>query len=255
MRKLILTATGCMCLAAGAYFLDTVAGQDTKTPRKEAPAEEIPHRIALIDMEYVFKNYDKLKYLEEELKAELKTEKDDFDKKVNRGRAMEAELKDYKPDTPEFEAKQQKLQKLAQDLQFEQKQSQAKLQKEKAKMTLTVYHEVHDAVEKFCKHFNYTLAIQFTRSEANSSDPQRMMQIVNQPVVYYRKTDAGKCKDDLSEPVVEWLNKKYAKDSGGETAAAPSPKKDPNLKQTEGKAPSSGSTKRVRTADSKTPAE
>ena len=58
--------------------------------------------------------------------------------------------------------------------------------------------EVRDAVEKFCKYHNYTLAIQFTRSEASSSDPQRMAQIVSQPVVYYRKSDSGKCRDDLS---------------------------------------------------------
>ena len=253
MRKLILTATGCICLAAGAYFLDTVSGQD-KTPRKEAAAEEIPHRIALIDVEYVFKNYDKLKYLEEELKAELKEEEEKFKEKAKKGQQMVAELKDYKPDTPEYDARRQKIEKLDTDMKFDQKQVQGKLQREKAKITLTVYHEVHDAVEKFCRHFNYTLAIGFTRTEANSSDPQRMMQIVNQPVVYYRKSEAGKCKDDLSEPVVKWLNEKYAKDSGGETAATPSPKKDTKVKTVDGTAPQTG-TKRVKTADGKSPAE
>jgi Skp family chaperone for outer membrane proteins len=247
VRKLILTATGCMCLAAGAYFLDTVVGQE-KPARKEAPAEEIPHRIALIDMEYVFQNYEKLKYLQEELNAELKDEKDKYEAKVKKGQAMVAELKDYKQDTPEFDARRQKIEKLQQDLKFDEKQVQIKMQREMAKMKLTIYHETRDAVEKFCRRFNYTLAVQFIRSEANSSDPQRMMQIMGQPVVYYRKSDSGKCRDDLSEPVVKWLNEKYAKDSGGEATAEKPAKKDKNLKQAESTEPSGGP-RRSKTAD------
>lgn len=249
MRKLILTATCCTCLAGAAWFLNSVQGQE-KTPRKEAAAEEIPHKIALIDMDYVFKNYEKLKYLQLDLDAEQKEEREKLEGRLKKGREMEAELKDYKPDSPEFDAKKQKLDKLAQDLQFDQKQVQLRLNKERAKMTLTIYHEVHDAVEKFCKAYNYTLVLQFTRSEVNSSDPQRMMQVIAQPVVYFRKGENGKCKDDLSEPVVKHLNKEYAKNSGTEEGApsASTPKKDRNVKPAQDLQPSTGA-KRVRTAD------
>ena len=255
MKKLILTATGCLCLAGSAYFLNSVVGQD-KAARKEAAAEELPHKIALIDMAYVFKNYDKTKYQEEDWKALAQEEENKLKAKFKRGQDMELELKDFKPDSPEFDARRQKIDKLAQDLQFEKKQAQTRLQREKAKNDLTIYHEVHDAVEKFCRHFNYSLVIQFNRSEANSTDPNRMMQIVNQPVVYYRKAENGKSKDDLSEPVVKWLNEKYAKDSGGEgnvasdkpTSDKPAPKKDKNIKPAEGTVAPSG-TKRVKNAD------
>jgi Skp family chaperone for outer membrane proteins len=249
VRKLILTATCCTCLAGAAWFLNPVAGQD-KSSRKEAAAEEIPHKIALIDMEYVFKNYEKFKYLTEDLKAEAQELENGFKEKVKKLQAQAAELKDYKQDTPEYDAKYQKLQKQDTDLKFEQKQNQVKVQREVAKNNLLVYHEIHDAVEKFCKHYNYTLVLQFTRSEVNSSDPQRMMQVIQQPVVYFRKSESGKCRDDLSEPVVKWLNEKYTKDSGNEVAApaAKSPQKDKNVRPVEGVQPSTGS-KRVKTAD------
>ena len=250
MRKLILTATVCMCLAGGTFLLNSVVGQE-KAARKEAAAEEIPHRIALIDIRYVIDNYDKWKYLQEELKADFQEEENKFKAKVKKLQDMAAELKDFKADSPEYEARRQKAEKLDGDLQFDKKQIQAKLQREQSKMTLTVYHEVHDAVEKFCRHFNYTLVLQFNRSEANSSDPNRAMQIVNQPVVYYRKADTGKCKDDLSEPVVKWLNEKYEKDSGGEgkpVSDKPAPKKDKNLKPAGGAEAPSGA-KRVKNAD------
>jgi Skp family chaperone for outer membrane proteins len=249
VRKLILTATCCTCLAGAAWFLNPVVGQD-KTSRKEAAAEDIPHKIALIDIYYVFNNYEKRKYLLEELKAEAQEVQTALKEKFKKGQALAAELKDYKEGTPEYDAKVQKIQKLETDLKFEDKQQQARLQREIAKRNLSVYHEVHDAVEKFCKHYNYTLVIQFSRGEINSTDPQRMMQAINQPVVYYRKTDTGKCKDDLSEPVVKWLNDKYAKDSGNEAATptAKSSQRDKNVRPAEGVQPSTGS-KRVKTAD------
>src|SRR5579864_2859613 len=50
-RKLILTATGFLCLAGGTYFLGTSWGQD-----KKPPAEDVPHRVGLIDMGYVFRS-------------------------------------------------------------------------------------------------------------------------------------------------------------------------------------------------------
>jgi len=252
VRKLILTATCCTCLAGAAWFLNPVEGQDSKTPRKEAAAEELPHKIALIDMTYIFKNYEKLKYRETELKAEFEDLRGELEKKRKKGLDMEAELKDYKQDSPEFDAKKQKLDKLAQDLQFDTKQVQIKMQKEQARMTLEIYHEVHDVVERFCKQYNYTLVLQFSRSEVNSTDPQRLMQVINQPVVYYRKTESGKCKDDLSEPVVKHLNREYVKNSGSEegipAANSKKPKKDENVKQAQDLQSPSGSSKRVRPA-------
>ena len=250
MRKLILIACGCMCLAGSAYFLNSVTGQE-KAARKEAAAEELPHRIALIDILYVFKNYDKLKFLQEELKAELQVEDENLKKRGKKIQDLAVELKDYKPDTPEYEARLQRGQKLETDLKFDQKQLQIKANREGAKLSLTVYHEVHDVVEKFCRRYNYTLVIQFNRGEANSSDPQQMMQLINQPVVYYRKGENGKCRDDLSEPVVNWLNEKYAKDSGGDDKSVserPAPKKDKNVKQAGGTEPATG-TRRSKTGD------
>ena len=60
MRKLILTATGLLCLAGGSYFLNTTMGAP-----KEA-AEDVPHRVGLIDTQYVFEHYEKFKHLGEE---------------------------------------------------------------------------------------------------------------------------------------------------------------------------------------------
>ena len=68
MRKLILTATGIVCLAGGSFFLSDAY---PRAPSKDA-AEDVPHRVGLIDMGYVFEHYEKVKYLSEEMNIELK---------------------------------------------------------------------------------------------------------------------------------------------------------------------------------------
>src|SRR5262245_65912209 len=83
-------------------------------------------------------------------------------------------------------------------------------QKKKAKLLHTAYLEVQDAVEKFCNHHKFTVIISFNRSDASSSDPQRVNQLLASPVVYHRK------RDDLTQGVLDYLNQKYLKSAGGE---------------------------------------
>src|SRR5258708_316412 len=72
-RKLVLTATGIICLAGTSYFFSTAWGQ---AGRKEAAVDDVPHRIGLIDINYVMQNYDKLKVLREEFSAEGQAEQE-----------------------------------------------------------------------------------------------------------------------------------------------------------------------------------
>jgi len=64
VKKLILTATSFVCLAGGAYFLTDARGQD-KTRNKEALTDDgAPHRIGVVDTDYIFEKYEKVKVIE-----------------------------------------------------------------------------------------------------------------------------------------------------------------------------------------------
>ncbi len=195
MRKLILTATGFLCLAGGTYFLGNSWGQD-----KKPPAEDLPHRVGLIDLGYVFEHYQKLKYLNEELNIETKEENNRLQLKMKKGQELAEQLKQLNEGTPDYTALENKLVKLGADFESEKKQLQMELARKRAKMMHQVYLEVYDAVEKFCNHHKFTVIIRFSRTDLNSTDPARVQQLMNQIVVYHRK------KDDLTDGVVKYLN-------------------------------------------------
>jgi Skp family chaperone for outer membrane proteins len=226
VKKLILTATGFLCLAGGLFLLNTGWGQDRKPPKE--PAEDVPHRVGLIDIGYVFQKYEKLTYELTELSAEMKEAETRWRAKQQKGVELQNELRDFTEDSPEFESRRNKLLKMSTDLEAERKLANMDFQKKRAKLLHTAYLEVQDAVEKFCNHHKFTVIISFNRSDPSSTDPQRVNQLLASPVVYHRK------RDDLTQGVLDYLNQKYLKSAGGEgkqitdkenKAAAPKPTK------------------------------
>jgi len=235
VRRLMLIAAGFLCLAGGSYFLSAAWGQG----KKDGAAEDVPHRIGLIDMIYVLDNYEKSKYDREELKAAAQEAQAKLDAKRKNGQELQAQLKTFAEGSPEFEQRLAHLRRLEAEFKTDTESFQREFARQHAKNVHTAYLEIQDAVKKFCDYHKFTLVIQFNRNEPNSSDPKKNDQIMNQVVVYHRK------KDDLSKGVTDYLNEKYLRDSGGEKPAADAkpPKKDKKVAPAE--ATSGGSRKKT----------
>ena len=227
MRKLILTATGIVCLAGGSFFLSATRG----APPKET-TEDVPHRVGLIDIGYVFEHYEKLKYLNVEITEEMKEAQAKFTDKAKKGQEMQEKIKEFNEGSADYTALENKLVKLAAEMETEKKMLTNEFQKKRAKMVHQVYLEVYDAVEKFCNHHKFTVIIRFSRADLNSTDPNRVNQLMNQIVVYHRK------RDDLTDGVVKYLNDRLptvAGDSKPMSDAKPA-KKDKNVRPAGGPA-------------------
>jgi Skp family chaperone for outer membrane proteins len=195
VRKLILTATGFLCLAGGTYFFGTSWAQE-----KKLAADDAPHRVGLIDIGFVFEHYEKVKYLNEEITVEMKDAQAKFTAKAKRGQDMQEQIKEFNEGSPDYTTLENKIIKLAAELETEKKMLNAEFQKKRAKMIHQVYLEVYDAVEKFCNHHKFTVIIRFSRADLSSTDPNRVNQLMNQIVVYHRK------RDDLTDGVLKYLN-------------------------------------------------
>jgi len=221
VKRTVLTATALVFLAGGPYLLHSSSGQEKKGAKD---ADEAPHRVALIDMNYVFQNYEKLKYLKEDLQAKAQEEQNRLKELYKKIQADQAVLKDLAEGSEDYQKLDRKITQMASQLETQNKLSQRELQKENAKIVHTIYLEVQDVIAEFCDHFKFTLVLQINRGEINSSDPNKLMQILNQPVVYHRK------QDDLSVGVLKELNQRYLK-SGGEVRPSAKSDKKPGAKK------------------------
>lgn len=200
MKRTILTAAMLTFLAGGPDL-----ARDARGAGKE---DDTPHRVGLIDVNYVFEHYDKLKLEIEDLKAKAQEEENRLRGLAKKYQEMGEELKAFADGSQERSAREAKLTKMAAEIETQGKVTRMNLERERAKILHTAYLETQDAVEKFCDRFGFTVVIQFVRTDANSTDPRKMQQSMTQMVVFHRK------RDDLTDGVLKYLNDRYQQSAG-----------------------------------------
>ena len=203
VKKLTVIAI-VFALCAGLAWMPTAV-------RAEGRPADAPHRIALVDMARVFKNYKKFENLREELKADLTKSEEKFKAMAGQIHKEQEELKLLKEGTEEYAQKEKVILSHQTTAETYRKSQQRDLIRREAQIYKTIYLEVADAVQKYAEHYNFTLVLRFTSDDVEPSEnPDEIMRGLNKQVVYFRKSD------DITNSITHFLNGKYQ-----QSAAAP----------------------------------
>jgi len=194
VKKMILSAT-VMAVLVG--FIGIARSQN------EAGAESTPHKVGLIDMARVFKDYKKFKVLREDLKGEIAQSDLKIKQMTAQLQQLKAEAESFKPATPERVKREDAMVKLQAEFQAFRANAQRKFLRKESQIYKTVYLEATDVVKKYAEYYKYTLVIRFNGEELNTEDPKQLIQSLNRQVVYHRP------EDDITDSVLEYLNRKY----------------------------------------------
>ena len=210
MKKVIVSATAIALLAGVLAF----SGNAWSQPAGErAASPNVPHKVGLIDMAFVFKKYSKFETLREELKLEIAASEEKAKGVQQETQQLQAQLKQLNEGSPEHgKLEKQLVQKMAEFETFRREKSREFLKKE-SQIYSQVYHEVEDVVKLYATQFGYTLVIRFNREDSENDSPQAILQNMNRQVVYYREDD------DITQKILNKLNK----NAGGGAAPGASP--------------------------------
>jgi outer membrane protein len=162
-------------------------------------------------MAHVFKDYEKFKALSESLRAEVEASDGEAKAIVEEAKLLQQQLADgtLAEGSPEFTQIEQKLVEKSAQLEALRKNKQREFLRKEADIYKTVYLEVQDAVQKYAKYYKYTLIMRFNRDKVEDAEnPQEIIQSMNRPVVYHRG------EDDLTEPILNFINAEYRKTAG-----------------------------------------
>ena len=216
MKKVIVSAS-VIALLAGVLALtgDAWSQQGKEGASGAAAATNIPHKVGLIDMAFVFKNYKKFESLREDLKVEIASSEEQAKEMQKEIVEYQQKLKELKEGGAEYTKLEQQAVKKAADFENFRRQMSREFLKKESQIYLQVYNEVSKMVERYATHFNYTLIIRFNREDLDTENPQALLQGMNRQVVYYRQNE------DITTPVLESLNKKFAP-ANPEGGSAPS---------------------------------
>ena len=120
-------------------------------------------------------------------------------------------MKTYKPGDPAFVKLEKQQTQMAAEFESFRKNSQRTLMQKEADIYKTVYLESMEVVDKFAKHYGYTLVMRFNSENIEGEDLQKLQIGLNRVIVYHQS------EDDLTDGVIGHLNKLYEKKPGGGT--------------------------------------
>ena len=169
----------------------------------KSPAKTIPHKIGLIDMAKVFKEYEKFGTLRADLKADIQDSDREAKAMALQSQQLREQMKMLKPGTSNFIDLEKQLTDLTSKFEAFRKNAQRDFLRKEAQIYRTIYLEVAAVVRQAAEAWNYTLIIRFNSEDLDGTDPQKLIQGLNRQVVYHR-TD-----DDITDSVLDYLNRKY----------------------------------------------
>lgn len=208
VKRIAFTAVLTVAVAAGFLFT---------RPTDAQTADNAAGKIGLIDIVHVFKEYDKVKTMLKGLAEEAKQNESALKTKVQDMQQLQKQLQagTFAPDSPQYKQLEQKLITMSTEIESERKVRQLEFVRKESEIYKSVYVEIQDTVGMFAKHYNYDVILKFSRTKVDeASNPQQVMASMNRQVVHFDP------QDDITEPILKYLNQQYAKTAGGAPAGA-----------------------------------
>ena len=200
-------------LAACAVALASPALAQNAAPPAAASKDTTPHRIGLIDMAEVFQGYKKFEELRQGLQAEIEESDAQAKGMIEKLQKLQAEVaeKKFAPGSAQFEVAEKQLLQGKSDFEAFRAATQRKLARRESEMFKVIYADTTTAVGKYADYAKYTIVMRFDRKDIDENTaPQEAVQRMNKQIVYYRSTE------DITDVVLNFLNKEYAKNSPAE---------------------------------------
>jgi len=210
VNKYVLSASAVALVSAVLSLPSPAYSQGAAAATSAAPAASGPHKVALIDMAYVFKNYEKFSRLREDLKSEIQVSEEEAKSKAMALQEMQAKMKSFAEASPEFTQAEKQFASASADFEAFRRAAQREFLKKESQIYHTVYMDVTDAVTKYAKFYKYNLVLRFNREDLDTENAQKLIEGMNRQVVYFES------ENDITLSVTDYLNKKF-----GQTAARP----------------------------------
>ena len=180
-RNLLVAVLVSVGLILGMWGVTAAQGQNGR-PATQAGAEA---RVALVDVAYVFKNYNKFNGNYEVMKKEVKQREQEIVEAQN-------ELKNYLTQkqqfTPESQNSKQIDQKIAQkkaELEILAANSRQEFTQKEASLYHQTYQEVEAVIRQYAERNGIMLVLRASRDdESSSANPQEVIKEVSQQVIY-----------------------------------------------------------------------
>lgn len=199
---------------------------ETKTARSgsTSPAATAPARpaavpaavIGSIDMEAIFKSYDKVKDSGEKLKADVMAKQGELAAGAKKMEALLKKREQFALGTPDAKAVEAELTKLKVQLDSDKEQAQQEFSARDAEALAGLYKDIQGMVAEVAQNRKMTYVVRVSTEPVVASDPNSVMSAMARAVVFADPST------DITKTVVYNLNLRYKGTAEGKASAAAS---------------------------------
>jgi Skp family chaperone for outer membrane proteins len=169
-------------------------------PAQQPAARPAGTNIALLDVNWLFKNSPRLKQRLEELKAEIARAENQLNTEKDRIAKLADELRQYKKGTPDYKRMEEEVTKSQTELQVQFQLQQGEFKQRRAKVFFEAYQEVYSLTEAFCNQYGIDMVMQFNGDQPDVEQPESMLGYVAKPMVWHKQ------QLDITPRIYQMLN-------------------------------------------------
>lgn len=220
------------------YLAAPIQGQAPKADSRVQPAanpnrspgtftDPIPTVVGTIDLDYVFKNYDKVKAANKDLSAQIQIRKGDLMKLENEGRQIVEQMQKFQQGSKDYRDFESKATEIRVKMEAGKEQAEREITLRQAETMATLYKEVAAYAQWVAKQRKLSHVMTVSNTPPSGSDPNSVLAAVNRPVIY------ADPRNDITNDVVFYLNQTYNK--VGKAAEKPAARQQPAGSATAGR--------------------
>ncbi|MDR3622887.1 MAG: OmpH family outer membrane protein [Paludisphaera borealis] len=164
----------------------------------------IPPVIGTVDLEAVFKGYEKVKAQAEEFNAAAMAKKKDL-MKIQGEMAQEAEmLQKLNPGSDDFKKRENHITELKAKMEAGRESAEREFSSREAESMATLYKEIQVMVQKIAEQRRMNYVVRVSNQPISGSNPNSVMAAMSNTMIY------ADPRNDITNDVVHNLNKWYA---------------------------------------------
>jgi Skp family chaperone for outer membrane proteins len=174
--------------AAVAVSLSATGAMHAQAPNP-AGANAPKFGIGVVDIPYIFKNYDKFRATSDIMKKEMETI--DADVKAERANIAKTEQlrNTFNVGSAEYKKHDEELARMMAEFQLKTTKLQKDFMERQAKLYYQTYLEVVDAVSMYAKSHNIGMVLRFNGEPVDPNKREDVMRDINKQVVHQERID------------------------------------------------------------------
>jgi outer membrane protein len=191
------------------------AVRKTANPGSNLPPAPVAPIVGTVDMESVFKNYDKVKVANKEFNAAMLARKNELMKIMSEAQAEAEMMNKFTPGTEDYKKHEYKVTQLKAQHEAGRESAEREFALREAESTATLYKEVQAMVSKVARWRGLNYVLKVSNQPISGSNPNSVMSAISSTVIY------ADPRNDVTNDVVHNLNRMYR------ATAAPAPAANP----------------------------